>query len=257
MGNVEKWLKPPNPSINLNEARKLRHTGTGTWLLEHEDFQKWTAGQNRHLWLHGMAGCGKTVLSAIILDHILRSKETNVNLFFFFDFKDSAKQTLDGMLRSLIFQLHQANVVGSASYIQDLCRSHNNGQNQPTLGTLSDTLHRLLAKQRNASIILDALDESNTRCELIRWMKNLVLSPDSHHVRCIWTSRTEHDFSDNIPDLIGKDCCISLHKEAVNIDIRSYVKAQLETDTRFTRKDIEVNLRNQIQQKVGDGADGM
>ncbi|KAM0322092.1 hypothetical protein ACHAQA_009721 [Verticillium albo-atrum] len=97
---LERWLSPPDYSTNAKLARERRHTGTGAWLLESSVFQQWKAGTRRHLWLYGLAGCGKTVLSTTILDHL--KTDAHITLVFFFDFNDTKKQTLDGLLRELL-----------------------------------------------------------------------------------------------------------------------------------------------------------
>ncbi|KAG8405730.1 hypothetical protein J3458_021669 [Metarhizium acridum] len=107
---VKRWLCPPDPSTNANHARKLRHEGTGAWLLKSPVFQEWHSGLRRHLWLNGLAGYGKTVLSATVLDHLTEGSDRLI-LNFFFDFSDTTKQTLDGMLWSLAFQLYQGGTV--------------------------------------------------------------------------------------------------------------------------------------------------
>jgi hypothetical protein len=99
---IERWLSPPDYSTNANLARKRRHPGTGTWLLNSHAFQEWKLGSRRHLWFYGLAGCGKTILSTTILDHLLQI-DTHTTLTFFFDFNDARKQKLEDLLRSLVF----------------------------------------------------------------------------------------------------------------------------------------------------------
>ncbi|KAM6537140.1 hypothetical protein FALCPG4_003086 [Fusarium falciforme] len=41
---VERWLSPPDYSTNAKLARKRRHAGTGTWLLNSPVFQEWKLG---------------------------------------------------------------------------------------------------------------------------------------------------------------------------------------------------------------------
>jgi predicted ATPase len=89
---IRRCLSPPDPSTNANHARTLRHEGTGVWLLENPVFQSWRSGSFRHLWLHGLAGCGKTILSATVLDYLARANDGLI-FFFFFDFSDVTKQT--------------------------------------------------------------------------------------------------------------------------------------------------------------------
>ncbi|KAL4932572.1 nucleoside phosphorylase domain-containing protein [Aspergillus undulatus] len=47
---IKKWLCPPDPSTNLNEAQKKRYEGT----------------EYKYLWLHGIPWCGKTLLDKLV-----------------------------------------------------------------------------------------------------------------------------------------------------------------------------------------------
>ncbi|KAL3295266.1 ankyrin repeat [Colletotrichum asianum] len=102
--NLKEWLCPAESSDNAERARDQRYEGTGTWLLESDSFQEWLAGGCQHLCLYGLGGCGKTVLSSAILDS-LKQSHNGVILYFFFDFSDSQKRTVGGLIRTLLFQL--------------------------------------------------------------------------------------------------------------------------------------------------------
>jgi hypothetical protein len=252
---IKRWLCPPDPSTNANHARTLRHEGTGAWLLENPVFQSWHSGSPRHLWLHGLVGCGKTVLSATVLDYLAKANDRLV-LSFFFDFSDTTKQTLDGMLRSLAFQLCQG-AAGSTTHLDASFRAHQNGGHQPAIGVLSDIVSKMLAAQKKVSIVLDALDESRTREDIMLWIQDLACRPELGHIQLLCTSRPESEFQRDIPSLIGEQICLPLDKQAVNADIRSWVKAQLYQRRDFQEKPLSQDILQAIQRKVGDGADGM
>ncbi len=250
---ISHWLAPPDPSTNANQARKLRHTGTGAWLFENPVFRAWDSASRRHLWLRGLAGCGKTVLSATVLDH-LTEKSNGLVLSFFFDFGDITKQTVDYMLRSLAFQLYQGGT-GSVGPLDASFRTHQDGRQQPTTAALQDVIVKMLTIQKRVYIVLDALDESMTRGELISWIRDMASSPELGHVQLLCTGRPESEFLRDLPLLVGEQNCISLDKEAVNADIRSYVEAQLSQRRDF--QSLSPQLLEEIRTKVGDGADGM
>jgi hypothetical protein len=252
---IRRWLSPPDPSTNANHARTLRHEGSGAWLLENPVFQSWKTGSSQHLWLHGLAGCGKTILSATVLDYIAK-KEDGLILCFFFDFGDTTKRTLDGMLRSLAFQLYQAGV-GAAIHLDALCQAHQNGSDQPATKALWDVVSKMLAVQSKIYLILDALDESTTRDDIILWIKDVVPQPELVHVQLLCTSRPESEFLRHIPPLLEEQNCLALNKEAVNSDIRTWVTAQLSQRVDFKEKSLSQDLVERIQKDVGDGADGM
>ncbi|EXU98137.1 ankyrin repeat protein, partial [Metarhizium robertsii] len=251
---IKRWFCPPDSSTNANHARKLRHEGTGAWLLKNPVFQEWQSGSRRHLWLNGLAGCGKTVLSATVLDHLTEGNDRPI-LSFFFDFSDTTKQTLDAMLRSLAFQLYQGRT-GFAGLLEASFQAHQDGRDQPATKTLEEVVCKMLAVQKRY-IVLDALDESTTRGELLLWMKDVISRPELGDVQLICTGRPEPEFIRNIPSLIGEENCLALDKESVNADIRSYVAAQLLQRPDFRDKRLSQDLLERIQSKVGNGADGM
>ncbi|KAJ5449841.1 PfsNACHT and ankyrin domain protein [Penicillium daleae] len=252
---IKGWLNPPDPSTNANHARTLRHEGTGTWLLENPVFQSWSSGTLRHIWLHGLAGCGKTVLSTTVLDYLATGNDKTI-LNFFFDFSDNKKQTYESMLRSLAFQLYQSGV-DSAIQLDALFQAHQNGKYQPETKALSTILFKMLRVQQRVSIVLDALDESTTRDEILKWIEDMLCKPELAYVQLLCTSRPESEFLRRIPVLIGQEDCLPLDEQAVNSDIRSWVSAQLSQRRDFTEKPLSQGLLEEIRTKVGDGADGM
>lgn len=252
ISRIERWLSPPDCSTNANLARKQRHQGTGTWLLDSTAFQEWQSGSRQHLWLYGCAGCGKTVLATTILDRLLSSDTNTLLLFFFFDFNDSGKQRLENLLRSLAAQLYHYGNKASRS-LDDLFASHNTGKEQPDTTSLSACVNIMIEAIGNVSIIIDAIDECTERAELMRWLKTL----GSNKTQLIITGRPEVEFEREIPQLLNGRNCIMLDKQAVDADIRSYVKATLRQRRDFVDKSLSPDLLEMIYDKVGNGADGM
>ncbi|KAM0225546.1 hypothetical protein ACHAQD_001483 [Fusarium lateritium] len=251
ISKIEDWLSPPDCSTNANLARKQRHEGTGTWLLGSPDFQEWKSGTRQHLWLYGWAGCGKTVLATTILDHLL-SSDTHTTLAFFFDFNDPGKQRLENLLRSLAAQLYHSGTKAARS-LDDLFASHNTGKTQPDTTALSACVSTMIGAIGKVYIIIDALDECDERAELLQCLKTL----SSNKAQLIITGRPEVELEREIPQLLNERNCILLDKQAVNDDIRSYVKATLEQRREFVDKTLSPGILEMIHDKVGNGADGM
>ncbi|KAJ7609590.1 hypothetical protein DFH06DRAFT_1308876 [Mycena polygramma] len=62
--NLKEWLKPTNVGASHRSAAAARHPGSGLWLLEEStQFREWMYSPNSFLWLYGISGSGKTVLS--------------------------------------------------------------------------------------------------------------------------------------------------------------------------------------------------
>ncbi|KAL7768544.1 hypothetical protein ACKLNR_002845 [Fusarium oxysporum f. sp. zingiberi] len=250
---IKSWLGPPDPSTNVNHARKLRHKGTGMWLLNKPFFHSWYSGPNRHLWLYGFAGCGKTVLSTAIFDYLTKTYG-GILLRFYFDFSDGAKQTMDSMLRSLAFQMYEHGA-GCRKHLDDLF--NDNRQYQPSTRALSETVRKMLIEEKDVCIILDALDESTTRDELLRWIEDTTSDPKLHHAQLLYTSRPEPDLYQGILAIIGRESCFPIDTQALNEDIRSFVIWQLTEREDFKKKKLSEDLMELIQTRIGEGSDGM
>ncbi|TVY67342.1 Vegetative incompatibility protein HET-E-1 [Fusarium oxysporum f. sp. cubense] len=248
---IERWLSPPDCSTNANLARKRRHPGTGTWLLNSPVFQEWKLGSRQHLWLYGLAGCGKTILSTTILDHLLQT-DTYTTLAFFFDFSDPRKQKVEDLLRSLAVQLyHTGNE--AARRLDSLFASHDDGRRQPDTTALSACVNAMIRITGKVFVIIDALDECTKREELLHWIRGLA----SSNAQLLVTGRPEAEFQREIPRLLDERNCVLLDKQAVNADIRSYVDATLKQRSDFVEKKLCPSLLGDMRDKIGNGADGM
>lgn len=136
------WLTAPDPSFNYNRALKYRHVNTGGWFLETNIYLKWSSESGSLLWLYGIPGCGKTILSSTIIQNTVeycRSRASSVVLYFYFDFNDIEKQLHEKMIRSLVLQLFLERA-GTSQALESLFSSCMDGQHQPTSQTLLGTL---------------------------------------------------------------------------------------------------------------------
>jgi hypothetical protein len=248
---IERWLSPPDYSTNANLARTRRHPGTGAWLLNSPVFQEWKLGTRQHLCLYGLAGCGKTIRSTTILDHLLQI-DTHTTVAFFFDFSDPRKQKLEDLLCSLAIQLyHTGNK--AAKRIDSLFTSHDDGRRQPDTNALSACVDAMIQTAGKIFIIIDALDECTAKEELVQWLKHLA----SRKAQLIVTGRPEVEFQSAIPRSFDKRNCVQLDKNVINADIRSYVEATLEQKPDFVDEKLSPSILEEIRDKIGYGADGM
>ncbi|KAH7201284.1 hypothetical protein DER44DRAFT_670403 [Fusarium oxysporum] len=248
---IKQWLSPSDYSTNANLARERRHPGTGTWLLNSPVFQEWKLGSRQHLWLYGLAGCGKTILSTTILDHLVQIN-THTTLAFFFDFNDTRKQKLEDLLRSLAIQLyHTGNE--AARRLDSLFASHDDGRRQPNTDALSACINTMIQITGKVFVIIDALDECTTREELLHWLRGLA----SSNAQLLVTGRPEATFQREIPRLFDERNCVQLGKNVINADIRSYVEATLKQKADFVGKKLSSSILEEIRDKIGNRADGM
>jgi hypothetical protein len=92
LGEFLKWLSAPDPATNHYKACKKRQAGTGLWLLESREFAEWKENAASRLWLHGIPGCGKTILSSTIIEALLQHCGSDTSIaaaYFYFDFTNT------------------------------------------------------------------------------------------------------------------------------------------------------------------------
>ncbi|KAF5644142.1 hypothetical protein F25303_6075 [Fusarium sp. NRRL 25303] len=217
--DIERWLKPSRYSTNVVKARMRRHAGSGLWFIHSPIFEEFKAGTRKHLWLHGLAGCGKTVLSSRIFDY-LNDTSGIPTLTYYFDFNDVEKQSLDGHFRSLAFQLCQCGGEAALAMLYELFTSCENGSRDPDESHLESCIKSMLDTIGRVFILIDALDECKSKDSLLPWLSRLA----EENVQFLLTARPEDDFQHQIVDLFGEDNCLSLDTTAVNNDIKSYVR---------------------------------
>ncbi|PWW73241.1 ankyrin, partial [Tuber magnatum] len=105
---VLNWLSVVDPDPNFSSALEVREPGTGAWLLEGCEYMDWKEGRGGVLWLYGIPGCGKSVLSATAIEDVqrlCRGSNDHALAYFYFTFSDPEKQNLVNMLLSIIGQL--------------------------------------------------------------------------------------------------------------------------------------------------------
>jgi hypothetical protein len=59
------WLSGADPSTNYNAARKTHGENTGIWLLQSKKFESWRESNGHIMWLAGIPGAGKTILTYV------------------------------------------------------------------------------------------------------------------------------------------------------------------------------------------------
>jgi hypothetical protein len=256
---IRNWLAPPDPSTNLIKARDQHHEGTGQWLLESEVYTKWKKERNSFLWLYGIPGCGKTILSSsVVTDLEQNAISAQTLLYFYFDFNDVDKQSLNKAVRSLIVQLYfkreDARKETDALYL-----SYDNGRRQPDQKALRSLLQNMLQHQHDSDtwIVLDALDECHARnkgsaSDLLSYVKSI--RDYTTNIHLLVTSRPEQDIQSAIEGWARDSEIIPLRSTRVEGDINSYIKARTRQLHRWRKRR---DIQNDIETVLSSKADGM
>lgn len=243
-------------STNLNEAQNKRQEGTGSWFLQSKPFKEWKSGTRQNLWLHGIPGCGKTVLSAAIIEDLRQQLDSShFVLYFFFDFTDIDKQSLDKLVRSLVAQLY-SRCDNSRKDLDKLFSSCGDGFQQPTYESLFTTFLQMVNYVGKIYIVIDALDECKTRKDLLFWMGRLAKFGCAK-LHLLTTSRREEDIESELKRWLDQRNIVPIHQDLVSHDIQAYIHGRLHYDHGFERWRSEPSVQDEIEIELMKKADGM
>jgi Cdc6-like AAA superfamily ATPase len=257
---IEWWLSPSDPSTNYNKALEQHHEGTGLWLLQTHTYAQWKTQHNSTMWLHGIPGCGKTILSSTIVEDLKKTIPQSTLLYFYFDFSDIHKQTLDNMVRSLISQLYSA-CENTRKRLDSLFASCEDGRRQPTCESLCLALLQLIDPLKDVYIVLDALDECSTRTGshtkgLLSWIKELMGS-SQRNIHLLVTSRPEHDIQSKLSNLVHEENIIPIQSDLVSDDIQAYIHTRVRQGEGLKRWREQLEVQEEIEAALTLKANGM
>ncbi|KAH7074055.1 hypothetical protein FB567DRAFT_188329 [Paraphoma chrysanthemicola] len=247
-------LSAPDPSTNYHKALKLRQPETGLWLLHSGLFEEWKRRAASRLWLYGIPGCGKTILSSTIVENLLQhcQEDLMVTVYFYFDFNDARKQDPELMLRSLLCQLLQR----SAMVPKCLDALLSNGQRQPSAHELLEAIHQAAREFTQVYIVLDALDECTQRQELMDVLESVAKS-QLNNVHLLLTSRKERDIESSLENYVEANNTVCLERDVVDKDIQLYVQQRLRDEKSLVKWNQDAAVRQEIEHALMRGAHGM
>jgi hypothetical protein len=257
---VIKWLHAPDPSTNYNKALKQRQGGSGLWFLQNDVFAGWKTRQNSFLWLNGIPGCGKTIISSTIIEHLEKTLPCKLVLYFYFNFNDKGKQTLHNMLCALISQLYPKNLNNSQEQaLESLFSSCQDGRRQADTESLREIFFNILDHFKEVWLVLDAIDECCTRKGtegLLSWIRE-ALQSNQRNIHLLMTSRPEHDIEVGIRKYACNDDIFELQSSLITNDIRAYAHMRVSEDNAFRRWRSNPKVQNEIETQITEKADGM
>ena len=181
--------------------------------------------------------------------------------YFYFDFKDTAKQSSRALLTSLLVQLSDQSDILRDELLA-LYLAHKQGSEQPTNDSLTECLKHslIMIKHEPIYLIMDALDECpsdlgvpSSREKVFELVKDLVELRHPHLRLCI-TSRPEFDIRATLQPLATQQ--VSLHDEiGQRQDIINYVTSVVHSDKKM--KKWRDDDKNMVIDKLTEKADGM
>ncbi|KAL1642264.1 hypothetical protein SLS58_005604 [Diplodia intermedia] len=211
------------PQDALGRHLQLRQQGTGTWFLKGQHFQNFLSEDHASLWLYGIPGAGKSVLSAAVIELINALRTQNVaSAFFFCEHDNSDTQGARNILGSLARQLALQND-NSFAELEEFYEKHTSFDkftaNNESLLHLIWSISR---KFDTTFIVVDGLDEClESRSGTAQILSELANAENSS-IRVLLTSRDEREIRSQLTEFEVAEV------NAPISDVRLHVAAQLE-----------------------------
>ncbi|KAK4205537.1 hypothetical protein QBC40DRAFT_36628 [Triangularia verruculosa] len=161
-------LDPPRYHDDFVASFSERRSGTsGDWILNNDTFSHWADIDNlesRYLYLSGIPGAGKTILSSRVTHHLQQLSQNHAGqgatfpvIYFFFKHAQPDKRTITAFLLSLLSQLASHDEVSLDLVYQQLLPLDQ--QRLRTVSLLRELTTMVLRTHRLCFIIADGLDE--------------------------------------------------------------------------------------------------
>lgn len=260
---IDVWLSAADHSINQKRAREGRQEGSGQWFIKGASFSTWQTEPASFLWLNGIPGCGKTVLSSTIIDCLQQDAadpgSSHILLYFYFDFTDTRKQSLENIIRSLISQLYyeRPQTQKHVDSHWSLCKD---GKTQPSTQDLAIIFEKMMEDTGDIWIVLDAIDECNTRDRnpgpgLLTWLRDLHFRQKGLHL--LVTSRPEDDIRSLISSFAKEECIIRLQEALIAEDIHKFIHEQVANGEEFQRWHGHPEVQEEIERTLREKSNGM
>ncbi|KAJ2933289.1 hypothetical protein H1R20_g3854, partial [Candolleomyces eurysporus] len=253
---VARWLSTTDVKRTHTDTLAKRTPGTGTWLVEGDQFTLWSRGEKKVLWVTGMPGSGKTVLASIATDHIKQticapSKGEHVVIFFQCQYKlpITPARILSTFLRQLVEEDHEGVfAVIEPIYIEWLNKSTPLSEEQTI-----DILGKAFGLFQKVYIVVDALDElkESTRNRLLRLLASL---PKGN---LFLTSRPMNPESNVLTQLLNREVDYLQIADKNRGDIATFVSTTLKNNLRLSSIAPTASATENILTKMNQKSSGM
>ncbi|KID86739.1 Nucleoside phosphorylase domain protein [Metarhizium guizhouense ARSEF 977] len=242
--DILNWITHVDYGPQCSDILKRRSEGTGEWLLDSIEFQNWLESKGQTLFCSGIPGAGKTVLSALVVDHLYRKFEGDSSIgiaCLFCEYHRHNEQTLEHLLLSLLKQLSQQQTP-LPDCVTKLHELHQKRTTRPSIDDIAKILQSATATLSRVFLIVDALDECQMTegCQ-VDFISGLFTFKHVVKANIFATSRHIHRIQKKFRG------CISLEIKAKVEDIRMYLRGQRR---RFTQGLVNDELQARIESKV-------
>ena len=255
---VIEWLSTTDPSINHLEQRRKHQPTTGDWFVQGKDLADWHETPDSFVWLYGTSGCGKTMLTSTIIEHIKDNylQPERALGYYYIDFNDPQKRKVDSFVASIISQLC-SQLSFLPERVRDLWLDCHEGRQRPLLKKLMQELSCLLTDFTEVFLVVDALDEcpeDKGERETLLQIITEIHTWQAKQLHLLATSRQQTDIEVMLQPLLTAKA-ISIRDEQVNADVKILVSHEVGNIAKKNRW--PPILRNEVEEALVLGSNGM
>jgi Cdc6-like AAA superfamily ATPase len=220
--------------------------------LDSTEFQTWLETGTQTLFCPGIPGAGKTIIAAIVVDHLLTSFKDDLATgiaYLYCNFGRQREQKAEDLLASLLKQLsmRQSPLPGS---VKDLYDHHKVTRTRPSVDEILRILQSVVTTYSRVFIIIDALDECQVSngCRT-RFLSELFALQARHGANILATSRL-------IPDIVDQfKSSMLLEIRANRADVERYLEGHMRQLPSIVHQNTQ--LREEIKTRISEAVDGM
>jgi Cdc6-like AAA superfamily ATPase len=253
-----------NPEEQYQASRRLRHPLTGQWIVHVPEFKSWLERPASKLWLSGIPGAGKTVLSSTVIEEALRrctvSEKDAIVAYFYCDYRQPNSLQIETILGALLAQIantpSKPDAFDLLKQYYDELRSGATLNRPPSTEKLIALIRELACLFTRVFLVIDGVDECGESGDLATSQVTRILSRLADDLDCISIaiiSRREIGIADILAEGF-MEVEISAHSK----DVKEYVSAEIERrigDKTLRLRD--TTLKDEIRNELVDGAKGM
>ncbi|KAF8334518.1 hypothetical protein F5887DRAFT_650253 [Amanita rubescens] len=221
----------------------IAYPDAGQWILQRQEYKMWKQGQLRLLWLKGIPGAGKTVLTSVVIEDVKGALGCQY-IYGFCDQLNGKKRKPTNLLCSLLGQLLKRTSTGdpkALSILRNQCEMKSLFQ----IGDLTNLIMELSPATEKTFVVIDGLDKCDSLdillphlLELAKKLYVFVSSRDHPDIR--------HHFQDQTHYMISAD--------DIRHDVQQFVKMEVEKISRIN-PDV-VDFIDFIVDSLTSGAEG-
>ena len=231
-----------------NHRVREKLSGTCDWIWSHPTFLEWSdisadpPAVDRLLCISGTHGCGKSVLASSIVQS-LKSRGDCV-IFFSFSGTNTSRQTLDGLVRSLLWQLLQESAVDENFHSMRSLMSHG----QPLTSELWTIFNRVaISMPELLYLVIDGVDECKEPAEVL-FGQVVDLLKTHKGVRAILLGRPHV-----LGPIVQTKYTIEISPSLIQPDIDAFINAEIRKSTNLQSS----GIRDLAFKTLQDGSHGM